>query len=77
MKRVLLYLLLVAAGLTSCQKDDDNVFDQSPDERLNATLADYQSKLAGAENGWKAIIYPAAGGAYSFYFKFNKGYLDN
>ncbi len=71
MKRALLYLLLAVAGLTSCQKDDDNVFDQSPDERLNATLADYQSKLAGAENGWKAIIYPAAGGAYSFYFKFN------
>ena len=71
MKRALLYIFLAAVGLTSCQKDDDNVFDQSPDERLNKALTEYQSQLAGAENGWKAVIYPVAGGAYSFYFKFN------
>jgi hypothetical protein len=55
----------------SCKKETEHVFDKSPDERLNETLAGYQKQLSGAQYGWKAVVFPAAGGAYAFYFKFN------
>lgn len=69
--KYLSYLLLfLLAGLWSC-KDDNDVFEQTADERVNAALADYQKQLSGAQYGWKGIIYPGGGGVYSFYFKFN------
>lgn len=69
--KYLSYLLLFfLAGLWSC-KDDNDVFEQTADERVNAALADYQKQLSGAQYGWKGIIYPGGGGVYSFYFKFN------
>ncbi|MEP6701317.1 MAG: DUF4302 domain-containing protein, partial [Bacteroidota bacterium] len=71
MKKGIVYFLLITGAFSSCKKDDKSVFDQSPDDRLNATLSKYQAQLSGAQNGWKAVIYPAGGGAYSFYFKFN------
>ena len=55
----------------ACRKEDKPAFDQSPDERINATLAKYQELLAGSQYGWKAVVHPTGGGAYSFYFKFN------
>lgn len=69
--KYLSYLLLfLLAGLWSCS-DDNDVFEQTADERVNAALADYQKQLSGAQYGWKGIIYPGGGGVYSFYFKFN------
>jgi hypothetical protein len=70
-KATLLYISIVLVAFTACKKDDSTAFDKSPDERINETLANYQALLSGAENGWRAVVYPAAGGAYSFYFKFN------
>lgn len=65
------YLLLVfIAGLWSCSEDND-VFEQTVDQRINETVTAYQQELIAAQYGWKAIIYPAGGGVYSFYFKFN------
>ncbi|WP_025764888.1 DUF4302 domain-containing protein [Dyadobacter tibetensis] len=63
-------IFLLAFGLWSCA-EEESVFEQTADERVNAALADYQKQLSGAANGWKGIIYPGAGGVYSFYFKFN------
>ena len=77
MKRGLVFLLFTIIFLQSCQKDDDNIFDKSPDERLNEKLAEYQALLAGAQYGWKGLIVTdsaVAGpyqGYYSFYFKFD------
>lgn len=71
MKRLLLYFLLPLIGLLSCDNSDDSVFEQSADQRLNAALASYQKRLVDAPNGWKAVLKPAGGGVYSFYFKFN------
>ena len=73
MKKGFLYILIVLAAVTSCQKEDDPVFDQSPDERINEALAVYQSELVDAPYGWKAIVIPAGaqGGVFSFYFRFN------
>jgi hypothetical protein len=72
MKQYFLYTALIISVLLACsKKDDERIFNESPDERLNAVLKSYQDQLAGAENGWKALVKPAGGGIYSFYFKFN------
>lgn len=73
MKRSLLYSLCIAVLFASCKKDDDYIFDRSPDERINEVLAEYQSALVNAPHGWRGMIAPsgAQGGVFSFYFKFN------
>jgi hypothetical protein len=71
MKQYILYLLLIVAGLSSCSKDDDPVFDQSPDERINEALRKYQAALVASADGWKATIVPANGATYHYYFRFN------
>ncbi|WP_031526081.1 DUF4302 domain-containing protein [Dyadobacter crusticola] len=71
MKKIVLYLLVASAGLFSCENSDDTLFEESADTRLNAALASYQKKLVEAPYGWNAVIYPAGGGSYGFYFKFN------
>lgn len=71
MNKLLIYMLVLVSLISSCRKDDKSVFNQSPDDRLNATLTKYQTQLTGAQYGWKGIVYPAGGGAYSFYFKFS------
>jgi hypothetical protein len=71
MKKIFFCSFIIAVLFSACKKDEDHVFDQSPDERLNQALANYQSQLSGAQFGWKAVIYPKGGGAYAFYFKFN------
>lgn len=64
-------LAIFSTILLSCKKDNDRVFDQSPDERVNAKLAEYQQALISSPDGWKAVYSPAAGGTYNFYFRFN------
>lgn len=77
MKRFLVVMLLAVVGLQSCKKDDNFIFDQSPDERLNAKLTEYQALLSGAQNGWKAVIVTDSANAgpymatYGFYFRFD------
>lgn len=66
-------MVLVSAVVffASCNKEDAPIFNKSPEERLNEVLSKYQTQLAGAQYGWKGIVYPKAGGIYTFYFKFN------
>jgi len=71
MNRNILYIILAISLLASCRKDDDNVFDKSPDERLNETLAKYQSALTASTTGWNANLVTGNGGAYRFYFSFD------
>jgi hypothetical protein len=70
-KTFLIYAAAFLMILSACKKEDKPAFDKSPDERINATLSQYQSLISGAQYGWKAVVHPAGGGAYSFYFKFN------
>lgn len=70
-RNFLFFLVLWLSALASCKKEDGTAFDQSPDERINATLSQYQSLLSGSPYGWVGVVQPAGGGAYSFYFKFN------
>ena len=73
MKKVFLPLVIVAVVFSACKKNYDHVFDQSPDERINAAINSYTSTLTGAANGWKAFIKTDSGkgSTYSFYFKFS------
>lgn len=73
MRKILSYALLTTIIISGCNKKEDDAFDQSPDERINETLGEYQSTLVKAPYGWKGFIYPAGlkGGVVSFYFKFN------
>lgn len=67
----LFFLVVFLVAFVSCKKEEDTAFDQSPDERINATISEYKSTLTGAPNGWIAVVQPSGGGAYSFYFRFN------
>lgn len=71
MKKIIAVFVLAIVAFTACKKDDQPLFTKSPDERLNEALTAYQTKLTGAQNGWKGFVYPKTGGVYSFYFKFN------
>lgn len=71
MKNTVLYLLFVALVLSGCSKDDDPVFDQTPDERINQALAEYQAALVAAPNGWNARIVTGTGDTFQFHFRFN------
>lgn len=70
MKKTFLYYLLVVALVASCRKDT-RVFDQSPDERINETLAAYQKAISGSTYGWNGNLVTGSGGFYRFYFSFN------
>lgn len=54
MKNILYLLVASLILLSSCDKDDDPIFDKSPEERLNAVLADYKSKLVEGDGYWIA-----------------------
>jgi hypothetical protein len=71
MKRIFLYLFVAAAALSSCQKEDKSVFSQTPDQRIDAALAQYQADLLNSPNGWKALYHTGTGQNFNFYFTFN------
>ncbi|QHS58930.1 DUF4302 domain-containing protein [Chitinophaga agri] len=66
-----LYILLLAILFAACSKDKtESLFGEKPEERMEAAIKEYKATLAGSTYGWKTVIYPDAGGAYAFYFKF-------
>jgi hypothetical protein len=71
MNKNILFIIFAISLLASCRKDDDNVFDKSPDERLNETLVQYQAALSASTTGWNANLRTGDGGLYRFYFSFN------
>jgi len=72
-KNLSLYLLMLVVTFASCRKEDDDVFNESPDERINETIAKYNDALIDAPYGWRGFVYPSAlpNTAFSFYFKFD------
>ena len=71
MKKSIIYLLFASVFFLSCESNDDSVFEESADARLNAALVSYEKQLVEAPYGWNAVIYPGGGGSYGFYFKFD------
>lgn len=52
--KILLSLLLVSGLFMSCENDNGpiDLFDKSPEERVNQTIADYKNILATPQYGW-------------------------
>ena len=73
MKKIFFLLLSVTILFSACKKDDDRIFTESFDERINGSLAKYQAILTSSQYGWKALITTdhGNGGTYAFYMKFN------
>lgn len=66
-----LYIILLAFLFAACSKDKtESLFGEKPEERLEAAMKEYKAAMTGSTYGWKTVIYPNAGGAYAFYFKF-------
>ncbi len=66
-----LYIILLAILFAGCSKDKTtSLFGEKPEERMEKALAEYKATLTGSTYGWKTVVYPAAGGGYSFYFRF-------
>jgi hypothetical protein len=73
MKKILIYTLLFIGLITGCKKDNTEPANgQRPEDRVEAILSDYSTKLQTAPSGWKAYLYPAGGAAYSFYIEFKE-----
>ncbi len=73
-KNFSLLLFALPLLLTSCLKDNDEVFDESASERLQAALAETRTILRGAENGWVMDYYVGTDqvyGGYTFIVKFD------
>ena len=56
MKKHLLYIVLFTLALSSCKKDATEPLIGNADERLSATLTEYQTQLVGAQFGWKGYL---------------------
>jgi hypothetical protein len=70
MKKIFLACILLLSVLSACQKDNDPGPGKRPEERVNQSLSDYKASLVGAPHGWKAVLYPDGGSAYSFHLRF-------
>ncbi len=52
--------LLTLLSLVSCTPEEENLFDQSAAERIDAAIKEELSILRGAKNGWVMEYYPSA-----------------
>ncbi len=69
MKKILFFVLAVSAFLNACKKDASPILDD-PDQRLIATLGNYQKALMESPHGWSAMLFPAGGQGFNYYFDF-------
>jgi hypothetical protein len=61
--------------LQSCLHDEENLFSQSPSERVEAAIKEYREVLTSSENGWLLEYYPEKNqkyGGYAYILKFDK-----
>jgi hypothetical protein len=56
MKRILLYTMMAFVTLAACNKESNDVFDKTPNERMAEKLAAYQAALQAAQYGWNAEL---------------------
>lgn len=70
MKKCLFFLMvLLGAG---CDKTEEHIFTQTPDERLKATADEYRHMLLSAPNGWFLAVDTRTDGAYRFWMSFQE-----
>ena len=56
MKKIYMFLCLSLFAMTGCDRMEENVFSETPDERLEQTLNEYDELLHGSPNGWLLSI---------------------
>lgn len=73
MNKILSVSVLLGAALafTGCAGEEDDIFDQSAAERLNAASDLYSSRLEAQPNGWAMQLYPTTDNVAPF----GSGYL--
>jgi hypothetical protein len=78
MKNRFYYFWIVLGLLISCKDDDNNVFDQSADERVAAAIGELKDELTAPANGWRVKYRPEnESGSYYVLMKFDdKGYVN-
>lgn len=79
MKKIFLYIMFVAVGLglQSCLHDNDEVFEKSAAERVDAVINEADALLESAQYGWvlhyfMGIDYAYGGNTYTISFKNGK-----
>jgi len=76
MKKIIKYSLCISIVLTSflsCSNDNNELFDETPTERVNDKNAELLNLLLSQENGYKGVYFPKNDeyGGFTFYMKFN------
>lgn len=69
------YMVLFAliSLLVACQKEEADIFPNSPAERLNKAISDYHTLLTDAPNGWEMDYFAnTVSPGYTLLVKFNK-----
>ena len=73
---ILFLVLAIPALLTSCLFDEEDLFDKSASERIEAAKQEAKTVLESAENGWHVRYFPSPTqefGGYNLFFKFSEG----
>lgn len=76
MKKLFIVSTLLSLALTSCLKDDNDVFDKSSSERMEAAIENALAALQSAPNGWRMEMYPEPDRIYGGYTTFAKFSTD-
>jgi hypothetical protein len=60
----------VMLGMISCDNNYETIFSESPDQRAEAAMDEYNTLLTEAPFGWKASLYTSTGAGYFYYLDF-------
>lgn len=70
MKNRYILILIILLFSSSCVKDNNDLFEKSPDERLSEKISEYNNILTEAPNGWIMTIETKVDGVYRLWVKF-------
>lgn len=70
MKNRYIFILIILLFSSSCVKDNNDLFDKSPDKRLTEKINEYYNILSEAPNGWIMTIDTKVGGVYRLWVNF-------
>ncbi|WP_159638477.1 DUF4302 domain-containing protein [Sphingobacterium composti Ten et al. 2007 non Yoo et al. 2007] len=71
--RKILIMLITAAIVVGCSKQETElIFNSTPEERMNQSLAELKSTLVNAPNGWIVGMETGTKGGYGFYMDFSE-----
>ena len=66
--------LAMSATVASCSREEDDIWEQSAIERLEAAQGEYYDVLCAAPNGWEMLYFAGSGEqGYNFLMKFEQG----